>query len=248
MFDIKIGINNLDSNININNNDRLNPCRCPKCYLIPSITIYEEQNKLKLKFKCINNHEFNEDYDSLYKKSKIDFDNLECELCNNKKLKNIFYLCVVCNHFYCKKCKNEHRKDNNNHLCININKYDSRCKIHNKDLIGYCSEHKMNYCDYCPKSKHEFDGHKLIYDEEMNDYLEIINNYENKINNNNQELNLFVKKIEDLLKTIKNLIKNSHINQLIKINFQKELINTNKYMKYQKNLNYQIIQNVRNIM
>ena len=41
MSNIKIGINNLDNNININNNDRLNPCRCPKCYLIPSITIYE---------------------------------------------------------------------------------------------------------------------------------------------------------------------------------------------------------------
>ena len=49
--------------------------------------------------------------------------------------------------------------------------------MHNKDLIGYCNEHKMNYCDYCPKNKHEFKRHDLIYDEELNLYLEIINNY-----------------------------------------------------------------------
>ena len=75
--------------------------------------MYEEENKLKLKFVCPNNHEFNEEYDSLYKKSKIDFDNIECKKCNNKKLKNKFYICFVCKNFYCKKCKNEHKKENN---------------------------------------------------------------------------------------------------------------------------------------
>ena len=82
----------------------------------------------------------------------------------------------------------------------------------------------------------------------MNHYLQIIKNYEDKINNNNQELNLFVKKIENLLITIKNMIKTSQINQQTEIQFQKEIINTYKYMKEQKNLNYQIIENVRNIM
>ena len=101
--------------------------------------MYEEENKLKLRFKCSNNHEYNEEYESLYKKSKIEMENIECKICNNKKLKNKFYICVKCNNFYCKKCKNEHKKENN-HLCININKYDSRCKIHNKDLVGYYKE------------------------------------------------------------------------------------------------------------
>ena len=245
--------NNENININnaINNNlnkEKLNPCRCPTCYLIPSITMYEEQNKLKLKFLCSNNHEFNDEFNNLYKKSKINIDNIECKLCNNKKLKNKFYICCICNNFYCKICKNEHRKKNNNHLCININKYDSKCKIHNKDLIGYCNEHNMNYCEYCPKNKHNFNRNELIYQEEMNNYLNIINNYENEINNNNQELNLFVKRLEELLKIIKNLIKTSNINQSIEINFQKELIMTYKQMKNQKNLNYQIIENVKNIM
>ena len=244
MADLNIDIN--DKENNNNKEEIINPCRCPECYLIPLITIYEEKNKLKLKFKCQNNHEFNEDYDSLYKKSK--FDNIECKKCNIKKLKNKFYICSVCYNFYCKKCKNEHKKENNNHLCININKYDSRCKIHNKDLVGYCEKHCKNYCDYCPKYYHEFNRNKLIYEKEMNEYLEKINNYENKIKNNNQELNSLVDKIENLLKTIKNMIKTSQINQSIEINFQKEIINTYNFMKEQKNLNYQIIQNVRNIM
>ena len=202
MADLKEEINNRENEDNNGKEERFNPCRCPESYLIPSITMYEEENKLKLKFVCPNNHEFNEEYDSLYKKSKMDFGNRECKKFNNKKLKNKFYLCSKCNNFYCKKCKNEHIKENNNHLCININKYDSRCKIHNKDLVGYCEEHKNNYCDYCPKDLHEFNRHKLIYEKEMNNYLNIINNYENKINNNFQELKLFVNKIEELLKTI----------------------------------------------
>ena len=245
MADLNIEKINLDNN-NINNDieKRLIPCRCPECFLIPSITMYEDENKLKLNFICPNNHEFNEDYESLYKKSKIDFDNIECKICNNKKLKNKFYLCCKCNNFYCKKCKYEHIKENNDHLCININKYDSRCKIHNKDLIGYCNEHKMNYCDYCPKKNHQFNKHKFIYEEEMNEYLQMINNYEKSIDNNNQELKSFVNKLEELLKTIKDLIKTSHINKSLEINFQKELINTYKYMKDEKNLNYQIIENV----
>ena len=72
---------NINNNININNEHRLNPCRCPKCYLIPSITMYEEDNKLKLRFMCVNKHEFNEEYESLYNKSKIDIDNIDCKKC-----------------------------------------------------------------------------------------------------------------------------------------------------------------------
>ena len=41
-------------------NNKINPCRCPKCFLIPSIKIYEDNNKLKLNFICPNNHEFND--------------------------------------------------------------------------------------------------------------------------------------------------------------------------------------------
>ena len=195
MADLNVEINNLNNNNDINNENKLNPCRCPECYLIPSITMYEEENKLKLKFKCPNDHEYNEEYESLYKKSKIEFDNIECKKCNNKRLKNKFYICVECQNFYCKKCKNEHSKENDKHKCININKYDSRCKKHNKDLVGYYAKDNENYYDYCPDEKScEFNRHKLIYKDEMKGYLEIINNYENKINKNNQELNLFVRK------------------------------------------------------
>ena len=44
------------------------------------------------------------------------------------------------------------------------------------------------------------------------------------------------------------MIKTSQLNQSIQIDFQKELINTYKFMKNEKNLNFQIIENVRNIM
>ena len=60
MADLNEEINNKDNITNYNKEDKLNPCRCPKCYLIPSIMMYEEENKLKLSFKCVNNHEFKE--------------------------------------------------------------------------------------------------------------------------------------------------------------------------------------------
>ncbi len=126
MADLNIEIN--DKENNVNKEEKMNPCRCPKCYLIPSIKMYEEENELKLEFICGNNHKYKDEFNKLYNNSKINMDNIECKICNIKKLKNKFYLCAECNNFYCKKCKNEHSKENNNHLCININKYDARCK------------------------------------------------------------------------------------------------------------------------
>ena len=209
----------------------LRPCRCPNCYLIPFITLYEENNELKMKFKCPNKHEYDKDFESLYNMSKIDLDNLICHKCSMKKLNNKFYICSQCNKFYCKKCKNEHKNENNDHLLINFKKYDSRCKEHNKDLIGYCEEHNKNYCDYCPNELHIFKRHKLIYNGEMNKYLDIINNYENKINNNKNELNKLIKNIEKSLTTIKNLVNVNQKKQKMQINFQKELIITYNNMK-----------------
>ena len=83
MADLNDEKNNTNINEN-NNNEKLIPIRCPDCYLIPLITMYEEENKLKLKFKCQNNHEYDEEYDNLYNKSKIDIDNIICNKCNKK--------------------------------------------------------------------------------------------------------------------------------------------------------------------
>ena len=81
--------------IDINNINKI-PCRCPNCYLIPSIRMYEEENILKLSFKCGNNHNFNDEYNNLYNQSKIDFNNVECKKCNIKNYKiNFIYVMNV---------------------------------------------------------------------------------------------------------------------------------------------------------
>ena len=47
MADLNVEEKRKDNNDNNNNKeDRLNPYRCPKYYLIPSITMYEEDNNL----------------------------------------------------------------------------------------------------------------------------------------------------------------------------------------------------------
>ena len=81
MAELNEEINNSENSNNIvKNDDRLDICRCPECYLVPSIRMYEEENKLKLNFKCVNNHEYNEDFNVLYEKSKIDIENIKCKV------------------------------------------------------------------------------------------------------------------------------------------------------------------------
>ena len=70
MADLNDEINEKDNNNNSSREEILNPCRCPECYLIPSIKMYEEENKLKLSFKCANNHEFKDEFNNLYKRAK----------------------------------------------------------------------------------------------------------------------------------------------------------------------------------
>ena len=102
MADLNIEINS-QQNKNNNNIENANIlCRCPEYYLIPSITMFEEENILKLKFISPSNHEFKDEFNNLYNKSKIDFENTECKTCNNT---NKFYLCSKCNNFILKNVK-----------------------------------------------------------------------------------------------------------------------------------------------
>ena len=72
----------------------------------------------------------------------------------------------------------------------------------------------IKYCDYCPNYLHEFKRHKLIYEEEMNKYLNIVDNYENKINKN-------INKIEYLLKLLKIWLKHLKLINQLKLNLKK---------------------------
>ena len=84
-----------------NKEEMMIPCRCPECYLIPLITLNEENNKLTLKFTCPNEHVFNDAFNVLYNKSKLYKDTLVCKQCSVKKLNNKFYRCCKCNNFFC---------------------------------------------------------------------------------------------------------------------------------------------------
>ena len=82
---------NNDNNVNNINNDNDNiPCRCPKCFFdtINKIDRRGKLIKIILYYKCENEYEFKEEFNSLCKKSKIKIENIECKKCNNKKLKN----------------------------------------------------------------------------------------------------------------------------------------------------------------
>ena len=78
-----------------------NVIRCPKCYLIPFISINYSNEQIFLNFKCLNNHLINKPLKELYYESKkYQINSIKCK---KKKKKDKLYYCIKCYGFYCEK-------------------------------------------------------------------------------------------------------------------------------------------------
>ena len=164
----------------------------------------------------------------------------KCEECNKSQneVKGDFFYCSKGNKFICLSCIINHQNDEN-HNTINYKRYDSLCKIHSNSYSFFCMKCKKNLCIYCfPKHK----AHELInlsefnYSEESKNILE-------------EQIKIIEKKIIDL-----DIIKEEVISETDKLKksielemkFFKILVNTFKYEEIQNNINYNIIQNLKN--
>ena len=122
--------------------------RCPKCYLIPFINIFTNENKLFMSFKCTNNHSSTKPFDEMQIMTKTNpISNHLCVLCeneNNKKISNIFYYCSTCYKFYCFNHGEKHNLKEGHKIFLSKN-FDSICTEHNgTSVIGYCTNHNKN--------------------------------------------------------------------------------------------------------
>ena len=93
---------------------------------MPTINYYYENNhkrdiSLDEYIKKYNNH-------SLIK--------LKCEDCNKTQNEGDYHFCCKCNKFLCHICLLNH-PNYDKHNTININRYDSFCKIHSNFLIFF---------------------------------------------------------------------------------------------------------------
>ena len=163
---------------------------CPKCKEITLIDI----NNFQINFHdCKNNHNINKISLIEYEQTqKINLNKIICNICNinNKGIthNNEFYICNTCNKTMCPLCKSNHDK---NHIIINYDYKNYRCKKHNDEkFTKYCKTCKNDICMVCEDEheNHNFIEYRkiLIKDDElknsMKDLNNAIDNFKYKIN------------------------------------------------------------------
>jgi len=216
--------------------------RCINCNLIPSLTLnYNNEEKPIINYECENNHKGNislEEY--IQKYNKYSLSNQKCDECNKNKneIKSDYLYCSKCNKFICISCFDKH-KNNEGHKIINFQRYDALCKIHSNTYDSYCNKCKKNICIYCKinhKSHDLIDLSTFIYTNEDKKKLEEeIKNIELKIMNLDKIKEEIINKIDKLKKSSE-----------LEMKFIKILLFSYEYEEKQNNLNYNIIQNLKN--
>ena len=227
-----------ESNFNIDKFDQYNISKCPKCNLMCSFNLFYQDNLPFINFKCENNHDGNillKDY--INKQNKYSSLKQKCEECGKEIKENLFF-CSKCSKFICYSCsKNYLNKDIHN--IFNFKKNDNLCKIHSNIYSYYCIQCGQKLCINC-KSKHNSHNilnlSKFIYSKESKMKLNgVINNLENKIKN----LDMIKQNIKTRINELKDSIE-------LEIKLIKMFLDIYEFEEKQNNLNYYIIQNLKN--
>ena len=231
--------------------NNFNEYRCNVCFQVPFINSFIKDNKLNIKIKCLQNHQNNEEikeFSEFYKSNlKKSLDNVKCFNCNKiydiKGNKNDFYYCINCYNFLCNNCKSNHNNNNNNHKVIEAYRMDSTCGEHDNSFIGFCKEHNINFCMHCDEHMDE------------NNFNKIKRLNENEINiiiNNDKNNEIFIKKLESNYEILKNFFTKilKDIENYINIEKNKSLLMKDLLEFYikknnEKNINYQLIENLK---
>ena len=234
-----------ENNIFIKNHNKTkltldNIPRCPNCNLICSLKLIIEKGQSNIIYQCENGHEgiiSLKEYLNIY--NKYSLSNEKCNECgkNKKKIKEDFLYCTNCYKFICNSCQNNHL-NKEFHNIININRYDALCKIHSNLYTWYCINCKRNLCAFC---KIEHKNHNLI------DLSEFIFSKELKIKIENEIKNLDVKlnNLKSLKTNFNLIIDNFKESSELEMNFIKLLLWTFEFEEKHKNLNYYVVQNLK---
>ena len=162
---------------------------------------------------------------------------------NNNK---VFY-CNDCNKLIC----SNHLKEHIHKKAILIDKIDNYCFEHNSKIISFCKSCSINLCKDCEKNHL---NHTIINLDKFKLNEKEIQEYEEKINDIENNFKTFFKKIKDVyeefekyqINFINSIIRYKNINELL-INFCKNLLEGYKEVNYENILNFEIIQNIKNI-
>ena len=214
--------------------------RCPNCNLICSLKLNYKEGNSMIDYECENKHKGNiplKEYMNIFNKFSLAKE--KCKDCekNQKEVKGDLFYCSKCNKFICNLCLSNH-PNGNKHNIIDFKRYDSLCKIHSNLYCFYCIKCKQNLCIYC-KSQHK--SHDLIDLSELNYSEESKNKLEEEIKN----IEIKIKNLDIIKENIINEINKLKELSELEMKFIKILLYTYQYEEIQNNINYNIIQNLK---
>ena len=241
---------NNESKINDNIFLEENIIRCPICHLIPFISIDHSNKETKINFKCLNDHIISKPLKEFCEENKNNKTNvIKCNKCEEKEISKLNY-CIKCYCFYCE--KENHSLNEGHNILIPINKLDSYCfdEEHKKNNVNYfCFIHNKNICEECKNFHHIKDKTTKIHTLTKREIKEIQNNIvssKESLTEIENDVNLYISDLEKLIEEIKREFNIFKENKELEINLAINLINTYQLKKEDNNLNYQIINNIRN--
>ena len=210
------------------------PLRCPVCWNIPRIYFNFKTNNYCI--LCDEKHKnIYISFEDLIENTDKKFSSLLCHQC--KKESDKMYRCNDNNFFFCQKCKEN--SDSNNFT--EINEIDSTCPKHHTKYIYYDAKNNKHLCDKCFHEEKEY----LIPIETYVNYKDTIeNNYKKVIenikmwNNISRIINNWLKTLNDKFNGLLSSIGNYCLMQQKIVNFIKS---ENSY--YNSNNNYNIFSN-----
>ena len=193
---------------------------CKKCKEDALINI--KNFKINI-YGCKNNHKQNNILLNKFEKTqKIDISKVICNICNknNKSIthNNEFYTCNTCNKNICPLCKSIHNKD---HIIINYEDKNYKCKRHNDSFIKYCNDCNENLCINCENehNNHDiFDYKRILIDQK--ELSKTMDNLKNLIDKFEYKINLINEIFDRMINTIK-LYYNINLDIIMNYNLNK---------------------------
>ncbi len=216
--------------------------RCPNCNLICSLILNYKDGIPYINFECENKHKGNISLEEYMKKyNKFALSKEKCQECykTQKDVKGDFSYCSKCAKFLCHECVINH-PNGDKHNIVNFKRYDSLCKIHSNTFCFYCVKCKQNLCIYC-QSKHE--SHDLINLSKFN----YSDKSKKKLEEEIKSLDLRIKNLEIIKQNIILLVDTLRELNELEMKFIETLLYTYQYEEIQNNLNFNIIQNLKNL-
>ena len=225
---------------------------CPLCPLPAKFNIKEENNEIMLISQCQKSHNEKiklEDYLNNQQNK-----NLKCLHCHQIIYPNeikIFY-CFDCQFYICYKCKNGHKKTNEEHNIINLSKLGTKCYVDYKECIGYCDTCNINFCNFCKNNHKEHficDSSNFILSyNNLNEFQKNIENanlhIENIKFNTDRIINILERKIEEIKICSDNFIRNN----ILELEFSNEIFNSYNSIQNDKSCIYEVIDNALNFL